>query len=252
MELGTIKSETGEHIGLSDPWKITGNNSEKMKNFIDLNFLHSQKILGAMNSNSSIQLVKELLESPAFVLYNRQYMMWYYGDLTIYGENRIKNLIPGTDVVNKGIDYYNCFHTFYHKLYAYFENGCTYAYPLLEFDLFTMCDLVYSRQLHKQKEYAKIFFSSEDEREQEIYAFTKDMLEKYIESSVVKERIRLTEESKAQLEKIEKDFELGDSEGAAITPYERILAVLERSDIRSDAAYVYSFFKVMSKLFRTS
>ena len=88
------------HIGLSDPWKITGNNSEKMKNFIDLNFLHSQKILGAMNSNSSIQLVKELLESSAFVLYNRQYMMWYYGDLTIYGENRIKNLIPGTDVVN--------------------------------------------------------------------------------------------------------------------------------------------------------
>ena len=94
---------------------------------------------------------------------------------------------------------------------------------------------VYSRQLHKQKEYAKIFFSSEDEREQEIYAFTKDMLEKYIESSVVKERIRLTEESKVQLEKIEKDFELGDSEGAAITPYERILAVLGRSDIRSDA-----------------
>ena len=115
-----------------------------------------------------------------------------------------------------------------------------------------MCNLVYSRQLHKQKEYAKIFFSSEDEREQEIYAFTKDMLEKYIESSVVKERIRLTEESKVQLEKIEKDFELGDSEGAAITPYERILAVLGRSDIRSDAAYVYSFFKVISKLFRTS
>ena len=113
LELGTVKSETGEHIGLSDPWKITGNNSEKMKNFIDLNFLHSQKILGAMNSNSSIQLVKELLESSAFVLYNRQYMMWYYGDLTIYGENRIKNLIPGTDVVNKGIDYYNCFHTDY-------------------------------------------------------------------------------------------------------------------------------------------
>ena len=56
----------------------------------------------------------------------------------------------------------------------------------------------------------------------------------------------------AVMEKIEKDFELGDSEGAAITPYERILAVLERSDIRSDAAYVYSFFKVISKLFRTS
>lgn len=57
------------------------------------------------------------------------------------------------------------------------------------------------------------------------------MLEKYIESSVVKERIRLMEESKDQLEKIEKDFELDDSEGAA---------------------YVYSFSKVMSKLFRTS
>ena len=48
---------------------------------------------------------------------------------------------------------------------------------------------------------------------------------------MAKERIRLTEESKVQLKKIEKDFELDDSEGSA---------------------YVYSFFKVMSKLFRTS
>lgn len=72
-------------------------------------------------------------------------MMWYYGDLTIYGENRIRNLILGTDVVNKGIDYYNCFYTLHHKLYDYFKNGGTASYPLMGFDLFTMCDLVYSR-----------------------------------------------------------------------------------------------------------
>ena len=85
----------------ADPWEISGGNSKRMEKFIDLNFLHSQKILDAINSNSSFAIVKELLKSPNFQLYNRQYMMWYYGDLTIYGENRINILVPGKDVCIK-------------------------------------------------------------------------------------------------------------------------------------------------------
>lgn len=89
-----------KNVGNSEKetWKISGDNSERMKKFIDLNFLHSQKILNAINSNSSVTLVRELFKFPDFALYNRQYMMWYYGDLTIYGENNINNLVPGEDV----------------------------------------------------------------------------------------------------------------------------------------------------------
>ena len=106
----------GGYLCEEDMWVISGKNSEKMKKFIDLNFLHSQKILCAINSNTSVPLVKELLTFSNFALYNRQYMMWYYGDLTIYGENRMNNLMPGEDVVYKGIDYYNCFYTLYYNL----------------------------------------------------------------------------------------------------------------------------------------
>src|SRR5699024_3095464 len=173
--MGTRLTKTsGEN---ADPWEISGENSKRMKKFIDLNFLHSQKILDAINSNSSVELVRELLKSPNFALYNRQYMMWYYGDLTIYGENRINNLVPGKDEVNKGIDYYNCFYTLYHKLYAHFENHCKEPYPLLEYDLFTIWDLAFSRQLNKKEG----IFCSVDEKEVEIYTCLTDILNKYVD-----------------------------------------------------------------------
>ena len=84
IQTGSTYASAVKH---KDPWIIAGENSKRMKKFIDLNFLHSQKILDAINSNSSFGLVCELLKKPNFALYNRQYMMWYYGDLTIYGEN---------------------------------------------------------------------------------------------------------------------------------------------------------------------
>lgn len=119
---GQLERSIGESE--KDLWKISGGNSERMKKFIELSFSHSEEIFDAIKSNSSSSLVRKLLRSPDFTLYNRQYMMWYYGDLTIYGENRINNLVPGKDEVNKGIDYYNCFYTLYHKIYSYFEDQC--------------------------------------------------------------------------------------------------------------------------------
>ena len=244
-DVKTVAVESGKY---QDSWKIKGTNSEKMKKFIDLNFLHSLKIQNAVNSNSSVALVKELLKSPDFVLYNRQYMMWYYGDLTIYGENRVRNLIPGTDVVNKGIDYYNCFHTLYRKLYAYFEEGCTYRYPLLEFDLFTMCDLVHSRQLVKHGKQEGSFFYSEDEKEKEIYISTKEILEKYLSNTSIKTKVTYIEENKADRKSAE-EIEAIYSPNMEKSPYERIVEVLNQSDLKSPEAYVYSFFRAMKSLF---
>lgn len=241
LELGNAKNNIVELNEQLDIWKISGSNYDKMKKFIDLNFLHSQRILSAINSNSSISLVKEMLKTPEFVLYNRQYMMWYYGDLTIYGENRMNNLIPGIDAAYKGIDYYNCFHTLYHKIYDYFESGCSYSYPLLEFDLFTLCDLVHSRQLRKYGIQEGSFFRSEDENEKEIYALMKEILNKYINSEQIKNMGELKEE-KSKNREITEEICLNKT-------FERIVAVLDESDIQSDQTYVYAFFRMMKMLF---
>lgn len=249
LELSVEKNDKTELHDRLETWEISGNNYEKMKKFIDLNFLHSQKILNAMNSNSSISLVRELLKLPYFALYNRQYMMWYYGDLTIYGENRMNNLIPGVDVVYKGIDYYNCFHTLYHKIYDYFESECAYSYPLLEFDLFTLCDLVYSRQLHKKRLQTDLFFDSEDENEKEIHTFTKEILEKYVNNPNIRNKREPVEESEVNIKKCQEEY--GDTYSTVTQkePFERIIEVLDQVDIKSEENYVYSFFRLVKSLF---
>lgn len=231
----------------SDPWEITGENSKKMDKFIDLNFLRSQEILDAINLNSSVTLVKKLLKSPHFALYNRQYVMWYYGDLTIYGENRINNLVPGKDEVNKGIDYYNCFYTLYHKLYAHFENQCKDPYPLLEYDLFTIWDLVFSRQLNKEGE----LFYSADEKEVEIYTYLANMLNKYIDSYC---KVNVSSKEKNDYnedEEIEETIQ-GINLSSKKELLEAIINHLDTLNVGTDERYVQCFFKVVRHLFLKS
>lgn len=223
-------------------WEISGDNSEKMKKFIDLNFQHSQWILNSINLGTSIRIVIELIKQPAFALYNRQYMMWYYGDLTIYGENRIKNLVPGDEKINKWVDYYNCFYTLYHKIYAYFECECNYAYPLLEFDLFTICDLVYSRHFYTiQRE---ILCSSDTKYE--IYKCIKYLLDKYIAYYNEKERSDRNTEHKNELDVdiSEIDFQSNNDK----ISYKKISEYIESRKIIKDEEYVYMFFCVIREL----
>ena len=172
--------------------------------------------------------------------------MWYYGDLTIYGENRINNLVPGKDEVNKGIDYYNCFYTLYHKLYAHFENQCRGAYPLLEYDLFTIWDLAFSRQLNKKEG----FFCSVDEKEAEIYTCLVDVLNKYIEY-YCKGKVGNQKENDYNEDKIEetlRDIDLSSKRESLKT----ILNRLDELNLKTDERYVHCFFKVIKQLFPKS
>lgn len=238
-----VKNETA----INNTWEITGDNSERMKKFIELNFLHSQEILDAINSNSSFTLVKKLIKLPSFALYNRQYMMWYYGDLTIYGENRINNLVPGKDEINKGIDYYNCFYTLYHKLYAHFENQCRDHYPLLEYDLFTIWNLAYSRQLNKNLSSDERFFYTQDEKEAEVYACLEEILNKYT-NFYCKTEVNDTNE-KGQEDKKIIDSLLKSNNINVKGPFEKIIDHLDTLNIEGDERYIHCFFKVIKQLF---
>ena len=234
-----LKKATEEH---TDPWEISGDNSQRMKKFIDLNFLHSQKIIEAIDSNSSVALVKELLKTPNFALYNRQYMMWYYGDLTIYGENRINNLVPGKDEINKGIDYYNCFYTLYHKLYAHFENQCKGSYPLLEYDLFTIWDLAFSRQLNKKEG----IFCSVDEKEVEIYTCLTDILNKYVDY-YCKGNVN-SKEDDYSADEIKETLQDVDSFSKKEL-LEKIINRLDTLNMETDERYIHYFFKLIANCF---
>lgn len=238
MESSLINN-SGENI---DVWEISGENSKRMKKFVDLNFLHSQKILDAINSNSSVGLVRELLKSPNFALYNRQYMMWYYGDLTIYGENRINILIPGKDEMNKGIDYYNCFYTLYHKLYAYFENKCSAPYPLLEYDLFTIWDLVFSRRANRiEKEKC-----TKDEKE--IYTCLVDVLNKYCKRIVSSQEGNDYTREKIE-ETLKKFTDSSQKKDFSFDLLKKIIESVDNLNFETDERYVRCYFMLVKACF---
>ena len=133
-----------EHSLLSndeaDVWITEGaNETEKLKQFIALSLKHSLKIFNAMSNGNSIDIVKLLLADKEFSKYNRQYQMLYYGDLAIHGEDKRRALIPSEDIVYKGFDFHNTFNYLYVKL------SSNTPYPLREYDMYTMWNLVSTR-----------------------------------------------------------------------------------------------------------
>lgn len=123
-----------------EDWTIPGgDNEEKLTYFINLGLRHTIEISKLMDQNNLPNLMEKLKNNRSFCLYNRQYQMLYYGDLSIQGEDKRRALNPESDTVYKGFDFHNCFNYLYVKLNSEFK------YPLREFDLFTICDLVYSR-----------------------------------------------------------------------------------------------------------
>ena len=142
-------SKSPSDIDLDDTvWRIQGcDNAEKLDCFVDLGLIRSIKIFEKMDKKDSVELVKKILSEYAiqkeknstFIIYNRQFQMLYYGDLSIQGEDKKRPLNPGTDKVYKGFDFHNCFN------YLYFKLNSNENYPLKEFDMFTLCDLIYSR-----------------------------------------------------------------------------------------------------------
>ena len=70
--------------------------------------------------------------------------MLYYGDLFIRGEDKMKALAPGCDLIGKGFAFHNSFNYLYPKL------SSEIAYPLREFDMYTLFDLLNARL---EKEY---------------------------------------------------------------------------------------------------
>ena len=81
------------------------------------------------------------------------HQMLYYQDRYIRGEERNAQLTPGDDAVSTSFDFHHCFNYLLVKLR---DNK---QYPLRDFDLFTICNLLESR-LAQSKD-RRYFFSPE-------------------------------------------------------------------------------------------
>lgn len=89
-------------------------------------------------------LIQNLINNSEERIFNRVYQLLYYGDIDCYdGINCfVDNSI--NDDIRKGFDFYSCYHVLLSKLeYAVYNEKKHYYF--MELDLFTICDLIYSR-----------------------------------------------------------------------------------------------------------
>ena len=127
--------------------------TEKLKLYDDNQFLNdcidrSYRLAEIVSGDGEIQQKKrndfllKIMTDEKFRLFNRIYQLWYYEDLKdpVQGKSATLEL---TKKVGKGFDFHNCFMFLVSKIdycFAYNE-----PYPLLEVDMFTLCDFIYSR-----------------------------------------------------------------------------------------------------------
>lgn len=152
-------------------WLVKGNNGkQRLDYFLNLSLLHTLVLYGAMGPEVLDSMMERLYSknattSPAsengipeknqtqedditlsfshFACYNRQHQMLYYQDLSIRGEHRKRSLNPGQDTIYKGLDFFNCLQYLCVKINDASRSGCDY--PLLAYDVLTLCNLVHSR-----------------------------------------------------------------------------------------------------------
>ena len=164
-----------------DEFQYKVQESDILQLFLNYSLYRTYRIYKAVSKGDSENLALAIREDKAFALYNRQYLRLYYGDLTISGENKKAALIPGNDVCLKGFDFHNTFNFISEKL----SNIDNMPYPLMAFDLFSICDLIQSRLQYVKDNPGKqnnTFFSGERNKATQIGVLTSAVafIDKYL------------------------------------------------------------------------
>ncbi len=132
----------------NDHWKINGymNNSESVNHFHKLSCLRTIVLYSYAERNEMEMIYKLFIDSDNFKLLNRQFLMLYYGDITIKGGQVDKVLVPGKDIIYDGFDFFNTFNALYSKVITRKND------PLYIFNLLTLVDLILSRLFNNSNE----------------------------------------------------------------------------------------------------
>ena len=142
---------------------------------------------------NNIELVNNflcgLMDNPGYREFHRAYQLWYYQDISNPLEEKRE---AWTISKSKGVgfDFYKCFLVLVSKMDYCFENNA--PYPMLEIDLFTLCDLIYSR-LQDYSDKRSLFYSPDYNREGNLVALSvlqrvNNLLSEYL-SHYTKERV---------------------------------------------------------------
>lgn len=121
------------------------------------------------NHGPLFDYLHELINNKQERIYNRLYQLLYYGDLSINGEDTERVILPEKDCIHEGFDFANCFNIFISKLDYNISNNI--RYHIMELDLFTLCDIVYSRLQTpsitcRGKEINSFFYNEEYDRQE--------------------------------------------------------------------------------------
>lgn len=116
------------------------------------------EIICTKRTDTSVEFIYQLMDDIEYRKFNRNYQLYYYEDKC--NSFKIgKRPIENSDTIEKGFDFHNCFYVLTAKLRYNFNQGKHYM--LMEVDLFTLCDLIYSRlqnvEIHNT-EYELSFF----------------------------------------------------------------------------------------------
>lgn len=115
------------------------------------------KIVSDKEGKNTLEYLCQLMDNPKKRLLNRSYQLYYYEDRR---EVLGKEPIPLENSIDKGFDFHNTYLVLSEKLRYYYDKKTRYS--LMEFDLFTICDLVYSRlQCTKTGELASFFYKKD-------------------------------------------------------------------------------------------
>lgn len=180
-------------------WRVQGSNGkQKLDYFLSLSLLHTLVLYGAMGQEVLDKMMRQLyneapLESPFpenntpeqiqtqdndkalpfsdFSCYNRQHQMLYYQDLSIWGEHRKRVLNPGKDTIYKGLDFFNCLHYLCVKINDASRSG--HDYPLLSYDVLTLCNLVHSRIVPNSDMTFRIYTNKNSSRDDSFFYWNK-------------------------------------------------------------------------------
>lgn len=100
------------------------------------------KVVSENENNFVSTYVCNLMDDEQCRCFNREYQLHYYGDIQCFQANHREtwNIKKSYGI---GFDFRNCFLVLSSKLRFSFERQM--PYPLMELDLFTICDLIYSR-----------------------------------------------------------------------------------------------------------
>ena len=126
-------------------WAITSNNPKlRLEHFLSLSLLHTMMLNNAIEKQNSDDLVELLKENVNFRIYNRQHQLLYYQDVSINGEYSRPPLNVGTDTIHRGMDFGNTMNYLCEKICSTLFSSEN-KYPLFQYDLYTLCDLILSR-----------------------------------------------------------------------------------------------------------